>query len=76
MDRKFTALEMNVYLAISVYNEVVQSMRGGVAGAAQLAGKTAVGAIFTSSTVPSKTTIEATEPYKSLISTSVETSVA
>jgi hypothetical protein len=54
MDRKFTALEMNVYLAISAYNNVVQSMSGGVAGAAQLSGKTAVGTVFTDLTVPTK----------------------
>jgi hypothetical protein len=73
MDRKFTALEMNVYLAISAYNNVVQSMSG---VAAQTAGKAAVGTVFTDLTVPTLTTIEAAEPYKSLITTNVETSVA
>jgi hypothetical protein len=33
-NRKFTSLEMNVYLAISAYNNVVQSMSGGALGAA------------------------------------------
>jgi hypothetical protein len=30
--RKFTALEMNVYIAVSAYNTVVQLMSGGAIG--------------------------------------------
>jgi hypothetical protein len=32
--RKFTALEMNVYLAISSFDNAIKSMSGGASGAA------------------------------------------
>jgi hypothetical protein len=68
-DRKFTAMEMNIFLAVSTYDNVVQASTATVLGDAQTAGQTEVAKIFTLNTIPTITTIESLEPYKGLLKT-------
>jgi hypothetical protein len=71
-------MEMNVYFAISAYNTAVLAFTEltPVTGHAQTAGKEAVSTIFSTTTVPTLTTLIATEPYKGLITVDVVSSVA